>query len=104
MASLGERLRAAARPQRAGETRAASARARPGERAAPPTSAVVVPRADAVDEAPWEAAEAVASPAGAVPSAAELRRERGELAARYEELQRDIGGLAIEMARQANFN
>jgi hypothetical protein len=105
MASLGERLRAAARPQRAGETRANRARAGLGERtAAPPTSAVVVPRTEAVDEAPWEAAEAVAPPAGGVASAAELRRERRELAERYEELQRDIGGLAIEMARQANFN
>jgi hypothetical protein len=63
-----------------------------------------VPRAEAVDEAPWLPQAAVAPADAGVGSAADLRRERGELARRYEELQRDIGGLAIEMARQANFN
>jgi len=106
MASWGERLRAAARPQRAGGAHAASPGAADTRALPPPSSAVVVPRPAAVAEAPWESVgvpEAAAAPVRPA-SAIALRRERRALAARYDVLQRDIGGLAIEMARQANYN
>ncbi len=54
MASWGERLRAAARPQRAGGAHAASPGAADTRVLPPPSSAVVVPRPAAVAEAPWE--------------------------------------------------
>jgi hypothetical protein len=106
MASWGERLRAAARPQRAGGASPASPGSTDTRVLPPPSSAVVVPRPTTVDEAPWEAVTVPeASAAGLRPaSAIALRRERRELASRYDVLQRDIGGLAIEMARQANYN
>lgn len=102
MASLRDRLRAAARPQPAGSRRAP---AEASEVARPPSTAVVVPRPDTVPEAVWTAAgPAAAGGPSDHREAIALRRERRTLTARYDQLQRDIGGLAIEMARQANYN
>jgi hypothetical protein len=102
MASLRDRLRAAARPQPAGSRPAPADE--PGV-ARPPSTAVVVPRPDTVPEAAWAAVGPVAEPGPADHrEAIALRRERRTLAARYDALQRDVGGLAIEMARQGNYN
>jgi hypothetical protein len=105
MASLRDRLRAAARPQAAG-ARSSSATASDGQRPLPPPStAVVVPRQATVPEAVWRQGLPVTEQGVADHrEAVALRRERRALAARYDQLQRDIGGLAIEMARQANYN
>jgi len=102
MASLRERLRAAARPQLAGSRRAP---ADEPDAPRPPSTAVVLPRPATVPEATW-AAGPPGEDAGPTDhrEAIALRRERRRLVERYDALQRDIGGLAIEMARQANYN
>ena len=72
----------------------------------PPSTAVVVPRPAAVPRPPGP--PSAPAEAGAARSdhreAIALRRERRPWRAATTQLQRDIGGLAIEMARQANYN
>ena len=53
---------------------------------------------------PGPAAPPTPPPAPSPPSPSALRRERRTLARRVDGLQRDLGGLAMEMARQNHFN
>jgi hypothetical protein len=104
MGSLRDRLRAAARPRQAGGSRVPAHEAATTRPLSPPSTAVVLPRAATVPEAAWTAMEPLDAGQADHGGAISLRRERRELAKRYDQLQRDIGGLAIEMARQANYN